>query len=56
MNNNSWSVEPTQYEGLFKYIAPNGYQFWSGDCCYGDVIYGLEKLTNHYVLKKKMDK
>ena len=56
MNNSDWKRESTMYEGLFKYIAPEGYVFWSNDTCYGNIIWGEEHLTNHYILKKKIDK
>ena len=56
MNNKNWKRESTMYEGLFKYIAPDGYVFWSNDSCYGSVIWGGDKLSNYYVLKKKTDK
>jgi hypothetical protein len=30
---------PTQYEGVFKYVAPDGYEFWSNDTNFGNVIW-----------------
>lgn len=45
--------EPTQYEGLFKYYAPEGYRFWVDNSCYGNVIYGMEELSNLYRLEKE---
>lgn len=53
MNNRNWKIEPTQYEGLFKHIAPEGYEFWSYGCNYGNVVWGNYELSNPYVLKKK---
>lgn len=43
---------PTQYEGVFKYVAPDGYEFWSNDTNYGSVVYGGDCLENHYYLKE----
>jgi hypothetical protein len=53
MNNKDWKIEPTQYEGLYKHIAPTGYEFWCGEQCYGNVVWGNYILENHYELKKK---
>lgn len=44
--------ENTQYEGLYKYTAPEGYRFWVENTCYGNVIWGNEKLDNPYYLKE----
>ena len=41
-------IESTQYEGLYKYTVSEGYRFWVGNYCYGNVIWGTEKLDNHY--------
>ena len=43
---------PTQYEGVFKYVAPDGYNFWSNDTNFGNVIWGGDWLTNYYYLKE----
>ena len=53
MNNRNWKVEQTMYEGLFKHIAPTGYEFWCCGQCYGNVVWGYYNLENHYELKKK---
>ena len=45
--------KPTNYEGVFMYVAPEGYKFWSEGTCYGDVVFGGDCLTNYYYLKKK---
>lgn len=44
--------ESTQYEGLYKYTAPEGYRFWVGNYCYGNLIWSNEKLDNPYCLKE----
>lgn len=44
--------ESTQYQGVFKYIAPNGYVWESCGTLFGKIIYGGETLNNPYVLKK----
>lgn len=43
---------PTKYEGVYMYVAPDGYEFWSEDKCYGKVVYGGDCLTNYYYLKE----
>lgn len=47
--------QETQYEGIYKYVAPEGYEFWSFDTNYGNVIWGGKYLDNAYYLKKKDD-
>lgn len=47
--------QETQYEGVYKYVAPEGYEFWSFDTNYGNVIWGGKYLDNAYYLKKKDD-
>ena len=42
----------TKYEGVFMYVAPEGYKFWSEGTCYGKVVYGGDCLTNYYYLKE----
>ncbi len=44
--------KPTNYEGVFMYVAPEGYKFWSEGTCYGDVVWGGDCLTNYYYLKE----
>lgn len=44
--------KPTNYEGVFKYVAPDGYEFWSNNTNFGNVIWGGEYLDNHYYLKE----
>lgn len=56
MNNRNWSIEPTQYEGIYRHIAPDGYEFWSYGQCYGNVVWGYYHLTNPYELRKKDSK
>lgn len=48
--------EPTQYENVYKYIAPEGYEWWSFDTNYGSVIWGGKALDNPYYFKKKVKK
>lgn len=43
--------EKTMYDGLYKYIAPEGYKFWVHNDCFGNVIWGREILENPYILK-----
>ena len=40
------------YNGVFKYIAEDGYHFESYGSNYGQIIYGGDELTNHYIIKK----
>ena len=47
--------QPTQYEGVYKYVAPEGYSFWSFGTCYGNVIWGGKWLDNAYYFKKDKD-
>lgn len=49
---NDIKIEPTQYEGIYKHIAPEGYVFMCGNDCFGNVIWDWYKLSNHYTLKK----
>lgn len=42
--------EKTQYDGVYKYIAPEGKKFWVKDTCYGNVIWGGDILINPYIL------
>lgn len=44
---------PTDYEGVFMYVAPDGYEFWSEDTNYNNTIWGGDCLANYYYLKKK---
>lgn len=46
----------TPYEGVFQYVAPDGYEFWSENTCYGATVWGGDCLTNYYYLKEKQDK
>ena len=41
----------TKYEGVYMYVAPEGYNFWSQGTNYGSVVYGGDCLTNYYYLK-----
>ena len=43
------------YNGVFKYIAEDGYYFESYGVNYGNIVYGGEVLTNHYILRKYKD-
>lgn len=47
--------QETKYEGVYKYVAPDGYEFWSCGSKYGNVIWGGKYLDNVYYLKKKDD-
>lgn len=55
MNNIGMYRQETQYEGVYKYVAPEGYEFWSCSTNYGNVIWGGKYLDNAYYLKKKDD-
>ena len=44
--------QPTTYESLFRYIAPDGYHWFVGDTDYGSIIYGENILQNPYDLRK----
>lgn len=48
--------EATMYENVYKYIAPQGYEWWSNNTNYGSVIWGGKALDNYYYLKKKDEK
>lgn len=52
MMNNNIRRENTPYESIYKYIAPEGYEFWVGNDCFGNVIWGKEVLDNPYYLKE----
>lgn len=41
------------YNGVFEYSVPEPYYFESYGQSYGNVIYGLDETTNHYIVKKK---
>lgn len=43
---------PTQYEGVYKYIAPEGYHFQSFNTNFGRVIWGGYILDNPYMMVK----
>ena len=43
---------PTLYDGLFQYIAPEGYHWFVGNTDYGAIIYGEYILQNPYELKQ----
>lgn len=49
---NDVRIEPTPYEGIYKHIAPNGYEFWCCNDCFGNIIWDWYELSNHYYLKK----
>lgn len=55
INNNiigeNYTIEQI-YNGVFKYIAEDGYHFESYGSNYGQIIYGGDELTNHYIIKK----
>lgn len=55
MNSIGMYRQETQYDGVYKYVAPDGYEFWSFDTNYGNVIWGGKYLDNAYYLKKKDD-
>lgn len=44
--------ENTPYEGVYRYIAPGGYEFWCNSTNFGNEVWGMEKLTNKYSLKQ----
>lgn len=45
-------MSATEFEGVYRYDAPEGYEFWSCGTCYGSTIWGGRYLENHYYLKK----
>ena len=47
--------KPTQYEGVFKYEAPEGYHWQCMNDNFGKVIWGGINLYNPYVLRKDED-
>ena len=55
MNSIGMYRQETQYDGVYKYVAPDGYEFWSCGAKYGNVIWGGKYLDNVYYLKKKDD-
>lgn len=42
----------TQYEGVYKYVAPCGYHWQCENTNYGNVIWGGCSLYNNYALVK----
>lgn len=48
--------ENTQYDNVFKYVAPDGYHWESFGTNYGKVIWGGKDLSNPYLLVKNKDK
>lgn len=42
----------TQYDNIYRYEAPDGYEFWSNGTNFGTVVYGGDCLENHYYLKE----
>lgn len=44
--------KPTQYEGVYKYEAPNGYHWESCGTNYGKIIWGGLNLYNPYAIVK----
>lgn len=44
------------YPTVFDYELPDGYHFQSENTNWGNHIYGEDKLTNHYIVKKNEDK
>lgn len=48
--------ESTMYENVYKYTAPEGYEWWVDNTNYGNVIWGGKTLDNFYYLKKKNEK
>lgn len=45
----------TPYDGVFVYVAPDNYHFWSNSTDYGETVWGGDCLENHYYLKKIED-
>lgn len=55
MNNNIIGENYTReqiYNDVYRYIAEDGYHFESYGSNYGQIIYGGDELTNHYIIKK----
>lgn len=47
--------QATQYEGVYKYVAPEGYHWQCFSDNFGTVIWGGIDLMNPYVLVKDED-
>lgn len=47
--------QPTQYEGVYKYVAPDGMHWESFGTNYGKIIWGGFYLANPYVLVDDKD-
>lgn len=43
------------YNDVYRYIAEKGFHFESYGSNYGQIIYGGDELTNHYILRKDED-
>lgn len=43
----------TQFDDVYMYQAPQGYEFWSENTNYGSIIWAGDCLTNYYYLKEK---
>ena len=47
--------QPTAYNGLYKYVAPEGYHWVCGKDDFGRIVYGGYILENTYSLVKEED-
>ena len=47
--------QPTAYQGLYKYVAPEGYRWHCNNDSFGKVVYGGFILANTYSLVKEED-
>lgn len=45
--------QPTAYNGLYKYVAPEGFFWKSEGTIFGKIIYGEYQLRNNYELVKE---
>lgn len=56
MIDNPLNIEITKreiYNNIIEYKVPEGYYFESCGTSYGNCIYGMIKLSNYYVIKKR---
>lgn len=45
--------QPSDFANVFRYVAPEGYEWWSDNTNFGNVIWGGKELINIYYLKEK---
>ncbi len=49
-------VKEKLYNEVSRYILPDGYYFESYGTNYGQVVFGMDDLTNNYIIRKVDEK